>query len=108
MQLEIHFHESRTVVTITELPANEGISVTNSIERIADNLKNVFNLPDDTIWVEHYPVRYNERVSDSTHKFVEQEESFDIVTFGRAEPFGEVKWERISKGYWHALTGEVE
>lgn len=103
----IDYHDGRAVVTITELPENEGISVTNSIERIAQNLKIQYVLRDDTIWIEHYPERLNERMSDSTHKFVEQEESFDFVTFETTRPFGGVKWKRITKEVWHMITGNV-
>jgi len=46
----------QTVVVLTELPDNPGMSVTNAAEEIATQVRREFGLdPDQTRWIEHYP-----------------------------------------------------
>jgi hypothetical protein len=42
------------VVICTELPANEGMSVTDAAERIAGEVIDFHRLPTPLVWIEHY------------------------------------------------------
>lgn len=46
--------KDKKVAIITELKSNKGMSVTNCITRLTSYLKKVYNLADDTVWVEYY------------------------------------------------------
>ena len=84
---------SPPVVVITDLPGNEGVSVTNAIEQIVPELEKVFELPTKTMWVEHYPDRRPVGSKDGT-----LEESFDEVQLMDGED-GQVRpqWRRLDK-----------
>lgn len=103
--VEIYEHRNRVVVVITEVPDNRGISVTNSIEKIAENLLQERRLPYNTIWVEHYP----HRPPDARYKNDPQfKETFDLVRFKRVKPFGGPVWKRISEEEYLRLIGREE
>lgn len=81
-------HET-TVVVVSELADNRGVSVTNAIEEIATRACAARRIdPERTIWVEHLPTRM---VGDEA-----KEETFDLVTFS---------WNRgqASKPDWNAI-----
>jgi len=42
------------VVICTELPANEGMSVTDAAERIAGEVIDFHRLPTPLVWIEHF------------------------------------------------------
>ena len=94
--LEIHENALRTVIVLTELDDNPGISVTNAVERIAELVCARFNkknLKEKTVkdctcvWVEHYPETSG------------GDESFDFVYFKTRKngTFFSPEWKRTTK-----------
>ena len=65
------------VVICTELPSNEGMSVTNAAERIAGEVIDFNRLPTPLAWIEHY--------EDGARGTSEDQHTFDLVTFSSYE-----------------------
>lgn len=59
------------VVIASELPENEGMSVTNGADRIAAELMDQYELPAPFIFIEHYPAEARPSFG----------ETYDLVTF---------------------------
>ena len=56
--IEVHRHTDFDVVVATEVPDNEGTSITNMAEQLATQVCKAFDIvPDRLIWIEHYPER---------------------------------------------------
>ena len=84
---------SSPVVLITEL-ANSGMSVTNSVEKIITQLKEKENIPDNSIFIEHYgPESYSDQ-KDHPHEF-------DLVTINEGKP----SWQHLSNTKFCNLIG---
>jgi hypothetical protein len=106
-RVRIYNTAPRAVVIISELPENDGTSVTNAAQTIATLVVQQYRLdPAQTIWVEHYPDRHDQRPPQARY---EQEydvpdlpsvygESFDVVTF---------VWDDAGRAHrpeWHHIT----
>ena len=96
------------VVICSELPTNEGASVTNIAEQLAAEVIRYHRLPAPVVWIEHHP-------PITTDSFTE---TFDLVVFSSYEvrdrgPYmgetrltvGEATWKRITKGMVEVLVG---
>lgn len=100
------------VVVATELPGNEGTSITNAAEELAVDVLTSYLLDRagqdrPFVWVEHYPPLRDGRG-----------EMFDLVTFEHYHPrqqlragrwqflIGPPAWRRLSREQAEALTGE--
>ena len=71
-RLRIYNHSNVTTVIVTELPENEGRSITNDAEKIINLACQKYELCfNDVAWLEHYP--YTPRCE------IRGEESFDLV-----------------------------
>lgn len=100
------------VVLITEMPENEGLSVTNGIEKIATEvirkLRTFTAAWNSLTWVEHYPDRHPPGMeSDSMF-----DEVFAVVQFSRgdglAEPFGGPTWKHVERDEFLAWIGRAD
>jgi hypothetical protein len=96
------------VVICSELPTNEGASVTNIAEQLAAEVIRYHRLHAPVVWIEHHP-------PITTDSFTE---TFDLVVFSSYEvrdrgPYlgetrltvGEATWKRITKGMVEVLVG---
>jgi hypothetical protein len=96
------------VVVCSELPTNEGSSITYAAEQLAAEVIRYHRLPTPVVWVEHHPPITTD---GST-------ETFDLVTFAGYEvrergPYlgetrltvGEATWKRITRGMVEVLVG---
>ena len=96
------------VVICSELPTNEGASVTNIAEQLAAEVIRYHRLPTPVVWVEHHPPITTD--GDT--------ETFDLVDFFSYEvrergPYlgetrltvGEATWKRITRGMVKVLVG---
>ena len=96
------------VVICSELPTNEGASVTNIAEQLAAEVIRYHRLPAPVVWIEHHPPLSTD--GDT--------ETFDLVAFTSYEvrergPYlgetrltvGEATWKRITKGMVEVLVG---
>ena len=96
------------VVICSELPTNEGASVTNIAEQLAAEVIRYHRLHAPVVWIEHHP-------PITTDSFTE---TFDLVVFSSYEvrdrgpylgetrlPVGEATWKRITKGMVEVLVG---
>ena len=53
--------DGRNFIVLTELPQNEGTSITNMIEKLATWVITMLGYdPTDTVFIEHYPDSYNQ------------------------------------------------
>jgi hypothetical protein len=99
------------VVICTELPANEGMSVTDAAERIAGEVIDFHRLPTPLVWIEHF--------EDGARGTPEDPHTFDMVTFARYEVeelgaymgeerkrIGEPSWKPLDRATVEALIGE--
>lgn len=99
------------VVIATELPDNEGMSITNAAERIASEVISFHRLPTPLVWVEHY--------EDGAHGTEEDPHTFDSVTFSSYEiedlgaylgeqrrRIGEPSWKPLDRATVEVLVGE--
>ena len=90
------------IIVISELPDNQGMSVTNGIEHIASAVISklqIHNTP--IVWIEHYPVSE-----------LRGEETFDLVTFahdnaytGGALIVRQAGWRPLTKSAVRQLIG---
>jgi hypothetical protein len=96
------------VVICSELPTNEGASVTNIAEQLTAEVIRYHRLPAPVVWIEHHPPITT--VGDT--------ETFDLVAFSSYEvrergPYmgetrltvGEATWKRITRGMVEVLVG---
>ena len=96
------------MVICSELPTNEGASVTNIAEQLAAEGIRYHRLPTPIVWIEHHPPLST--AGDT--------ETFDLVTFSSYEvrergPYlgetrltvGEATWKRITRGMVEVLVG---
>jgi hypothetical protein len=63
------------VVVCSELPTNEGASVTNSAEQLAAEIIRYHRLPTPVVWIEHHPPIITDGFT----------ETFDLVSFSSYE-----------------------
>jgi hypothetical protein len=95
-------------VICSELPSNEGSSITYAAEQLAAEVIRYHRLPTPVVWIEHHPPITTD--GDT--------ETFDLVTFASYEvrergPYlgetrltlGEATWKRITKGMVEVLVG---
>jgi hypothetical protein len=89
------------VVIATEIPKNQGKSITNAIPDLAEAVAANFNLDrQQLVWVEHYtPDSYRGR---------DRTEDFDLVSLGSTNPkiVGPVAWQHSSKEAVEQLVGQ--
>lgn len=93
-QVRIYHVKKQRIVILTQLPENEGLSVTNGVEKIATEVQQIYSLRSDTIWLEHYldDCAYYE-LSDPR----DQGEHFSIVSFELSNGnFSRPRWKRLS------------
>ena len=96
------------VVICSELPTNEGASVTTVGELLAAEVIRYHRLPTPVVWIEHHP-------PITTDDYTE---AFDLVAFSSYEvsergPYlgetrltvGEATWKRITRGMVEVLVG---
>ena len=96
------------VVVCTELPTNEGPSITYAAEQLAAEVIRYHRLPTPIVWIEHHPPMSTD--GDT--------ETFDLITFSSYEvtergPYlgetrltlGEATWKRITRGMVEVLVG---
>jgi hypothetical protein len=96
------------VVICSELPTNEGSSITYAAEQLAAEVIRYHRLHAPVVWIEHHP-------PITTDSFTE---TFDLVVFSSYEvrdrgPYmgetrltvGEATWKRITKGMVEVLVG---
>ncbi len=96
------------VVVCTELPTNEGTSITYAAEQLAAEVIRYHRLPTPIVWIEHQPPITTD--GDT--------ETFDLVDFSSYEvtergPYlgetrlslGEATWKRITRGMVEVLVG---
>jgi hypothetical protein len=96
------------VVVCSELPTNDGVSITNTAEHLTAEVIHYHALSSPVVWIEHHPP---ETTDGST-------ETFDLVVFSsyavkeRAPYMGEVRlslgeatWNRITRGMVEVLVG---
>ncbi|MDP9486359.1 MAG: hypothetical protein M3Q49_11370, partial [Actinomycetota bacterium] len=63
------------VVVVSELPSNQGTSITNAAETIAVEVAHAYRLPTPLVYIEHYPPEATDG----------RAETFDLVVFGHWE-----------------------
>jgi hypothetical protein len=96
------------VVVCSELPTNDGASITYAAEQLAAEVLHYHDLTPPVVWIEHHSP---ETTDGST-------ESFDLVAFssykvkvrapylGEARlSLGEATWKRITRGMVEVLVG---
>jgi hypothetical protein len=101
--LRIYTAPGQTVVLVTELDDNPGISVTNMAERLAAEVARTFDLSLDTLlWIEHYPAR------QGLSGCPELQETFDLVTFTRtSHGLQHPEWRRLSQAQVEHMLGRT-
>ena len=87
----------KNLVIATEMPENEGTSITNMAEHLATQVCQEFDIdPKNLIWIEHYPQRCERK---------ESPESYDLVQFNLNANgiLSDPRWTGISKEVVDAL-----
>jgi ABC-type microcin C transport system permease subunit YejE len=90
------------VVICSELPANEGSSITHSAGRLAAEVIRYHKLPTPLVWIEHYPPEATDGHS----------ETFELVDFAsyevkeKAPYMGEVRL-TLGEANWKELDREI-
>ena len=90
------------VVIATEIPKNQGKSITNAIPELVEAVAASFNLDrQQLVWVEHY--------TPDSYKGRDRTEDFDLASFGSTDPeiTGPVSWQHSSKEAVEQLIGQV-
>jgi hypothetical protein len=100
------------VVLCTELPSNEGMSITQAAERIAGEVISFHWLPTPLVWIEHY--------EDGARGTPEDPHTFDLVSFESYEVehlgaylgeerkrIGEPSWKPLDRATVEALVGSA-
>ena len=96
-RLRIYAADAATVVVISELAENPGVSVTNAAAALATEIARIYDLETvTTFWVEHYGAfSYTASGGDET---------FDLVTFTwRNRTASNVQWKRLTADELHAM-----
>jgi len=83
--------EGVTIFIITERDDNPGASITNSAENIVSLLCNLFQIKQDTIFIEHY-----------YHTISETDNSYDKITIVN----GYAKWTRLTSNELKEIIGD--
>jgi len=99
------------VVICTELPYNEGMSITSAAERIAAEVIRGHRLRTPLVWIEHY--------AQGARGTLDDPHTFDLVTFSTYEiteraPYlgesrytiGEPSWKPLTRNMVEALVGD--
>ncbi len=101
--LSILHSEEQTIVVFTELPDNEGMSVTNAAEDIATQVRREFGLdPDQTRWIEHYPERQH-HVHNRIH--IEPATYDEVIYTWDGYQASEPTWRRLTREEFEVLVG---
>ena len=82
----------KNLVIVSEMPENEGTSVTNFAEQLATLVCQEFEIaPEHLIWIEYYPER-------NIDGWKEYPESYDLVSFNLNDNgiFSKSRWTGIS------------
>ncbi len=97
------------VVICSELPNNEGSSITHAAERLAAEVIRSHKLPTPVIWIEHWP----EESTDSGEETVELLVFSSYEVTERAPYLGETRawiggatWKRLDRGTVEALVAQ--
>jgi hypothetical protein len=85
--------DDKVVVMFTELPDNPGTSITNWIEHLIQTVMDHYDLPRNSVWVEHYPASKI------------RGETYDLVRMSRT---GSVDWQHITKQDFLDLISPAE
>lgn len=88
------------VVVATELPDNEGTSITNMAERLAGLVCEEWGINvERLLWIEHYPEGKSDSLDDASA------ESWDLVTFQiRGGHLHSPEWRALDPGELGILT----
>ena len=90
---------TKNLVIVSEMPENEGTSVTNFAEQLATQVCREFEIqPKHLIWVEHYPER-------GDWKELGYPESYDLVSFNLNDNgvFSNPRWTGITPAVVDAM-----
>ena len=99
-RLRIYGANVGTVIVLSELAENLGVSVTNAAAALATEIARIYPLdPDTTFWIEHYGAfSYTASGGDET---------FDLVTFTwRNRTASNAEWQRLNSDQLHKLLRE--
>ena len=96
-RLRIYGANVGTVIVLSELAENLGVSVTNAAAALATEIARIYQLdPDTTFWIEHYGA--------FSYKDGDCDETFDLVTFTwRNRTASNVQWKRLTADELHAM-----
>ncbi len=100
--LQVYYQDGEPLVAIaTDLLDNDGTSVTNAIERIADVIREQFQVPHEDLMVfEHYQER------DHRRGRADYPELFSRVRFHiRGGRFRRPQWSHVARAELEALIG---
>lgn len=117
-RLRLYEHEGLDVVVATEIPENEGTSITNCAENLMGLVSAEFDMDmQKMVWIEHYPAKF--KVSpDGRSEFEEREETYDLTLVDlliKQHPMNpklslayakSPRWKRIAKAHAESLCGE--
>lgn len=114
-RLRIYRRPSCTVVMFSELPGSERMSVTNAAEELIEAAINHYQLPiTSTIFVEHYPNAYHQRMVkwkthaeslDTIHAYVPgMEQDAFWLHLRRIHPDGTIQYPKVANPYENELT----
>lgn len=94
----------QTIVVLTELPENRGMSVTNAAEEIATQVRREFGLdPDQTLWIEHYP---EQQVAYHGRPLREKATYDEIIYTWDDYQASEPEWHRLNQEEVEILLGD--
>ena len=101
-RVRIYKNGKKAFVLITEHLENEGLSVTNGIDRIATRISGMFPFRSNTVWIEHYLDRHPPGMKNDSMF----DECFSIVTFAtrRGSYFGP-DWKHTTKEAVEEMIG---
>ena len=99
-RLRIYGANVGTVIVLSELAENLGVSVTNAAAALATEIARIYQLdPDTTFWIEHYGA--------FSYKGGDCDETFDLVTFTwRNRTASNAEWQRLNSDQLHKLLRE--
>jgi hypothetical protein len=86
-----------TIIVLSELAENPGVSVTNAAAAIATEIARIYMIDlDTTIWIEHYGA--------FSYKGGDCDETFDRITFTwRNRTASNAEWKRLTADELHEL-----
>ena len=99
-RLRIYGANVGTVIVLSELAENLGVSVTNAAAALATEIARIYPLdPDTTFWIEHYGA--------FSYKDGDCDETFDLITFTwRNRTASNAEWQRLNSDQLHKLLRE--